>query len=192
MDNKISFYQPGEEPGFFVLRASAFFMPCSISPIDRLPKFRYNTHMKLKEFIKERNITTKALSERTGLPYSTTNDIVNGIVSVDNVGLGKCKAIADCLEITLDEFYDLYNNVIKIADDAEVVVKNHGYYFQFEDTEKYICKASEYNASVIKEIATWEYEDIIEEREFQEWARKKMTAITGKEEDGDSNNRQGG
>lgn len=58
-------------------------------------------------------------------------------------------------------------------------MKNHGYYFRFEDTEKYICKVSEYNSTVIKEIATWEYEDIIEEREFQELARKKMTAITG-------------
>ena len=130
--------------------------------------------MKLKDFIKEKNITIKSLSERAGLPYSTTNDIVNGIVSVDNVGLGKCKAISDCLGISLDEFYDLYNNVIKIADDAEVVVKNHGYYFQFEDNEKYICKVSDYNSKVIEEIATWEYEDIIEEREFQKAARRLM------------------
>lgn len=130
--------------------------------------------MKLKEFVKEKKMTIKALSEMAGLPYSTTNDIVNGIVSVDNVGLGKCKAISDCLGITLDEFFDLYNNVIKIADGAEVVVKNHGYYFQFEDTDKYICKVSEYNSTVIEEVASWEYEDIIEEREFQEQARRLM------------------
>lgn len=114
--------------------------------------------MKLKEFIKEKNITIKALSDRTGLPYSTTNDIVNGIVSVDNVGLGKCKAIADCLEITLDEFYDLYNNVIKIADDAEVIVKNHGYYFKTGDKEKYLFKANDLNARFVKEAGEWEYE----------------------------------
>ena len=130
--------------------------------------------MKLKEFIKEKNMAIKALSEKAGLPYSTTNDIVNGIISVDNVGLGKCKAIADCLGISLDEFYDLYNNVIKIAEGAEVVVKNHGYYFRFEDRDKYICKVSDYNSKVIKEIATWEYEDIIEEREFQEEAGRLM------------------
>ena len=130
--------------------------------------------MKLKEFVREKKMTIKELSEKAGLPYSTTNDIVNGIVSVDNVGLGKCKAISDCLGITLDEFFNLYNNVIKIADGAEVVVKNHGFYFQFEDTNKYICKVSDYNAKVIEEIATWEYEDIIEEREFQKEARRMM------------------
>ena len=130
--------------------------------------------MKLKEFVKEKKMSIKALAEETGLPYSTTNDIVNGIVSVDNVGLGKCKAIADCLGITLDEFYDLYNNVIRIADGAEVVVKNHGYYFQFKDTEKYICKVSDYNSKVIEEIATWEYEDIVDEVEFQEQAGRLM------------------
>ena len=33
---------------------------------------------------------------------------------------------------------------------------------------------SDYNSKVIKEIATWEYEDIIEEREFQEEAGRLM------------------
>ena len=127
--------------------------------------------MKLKEFVKEKKMTIKALSEMAGLPYSTTNDIVNGIVSVDNVGLGKCKAISDCLGITLDEFFDLYNNVIKIADGAEVVVKNHGYYFRTNDMEKYLFKANDLNAHFVKEVGQWEYEGVKAQEELDELTR---------------------
>ena len=124
--------------------------------------------MKLKDFVKEKKMTIKALSEKAGLPYSTTNDIVNGIVSVDNVGLGKCKAIADCLGITLDEFFDLYNNVIKIADGAEVVVKNHGYYFKTGDREKYLFKANDLNAHFAREAGEWAYEGVKAQEELDE------------------------
>ena len=139
-----------------------------------IPKFRYNHHMKIKDIIKKNGLTIRRVSDETGLPYSTVNDIANGIISVSSVGLGKCKAIADVIGITLDEFYDIYNNTIKIADNAFVEVKNHGYYLNYDGSEKYIFKANDVNSSFVREVATWDYEDMVVQKELDRLAEEGL------------------
>lgn len=125
---------------------------------------------KLKELVKKKGYTIARLSHEANMPYSTVNDIVNGTISVDNVGLGKCKTISDVLGITLDAFFDLYNNVINIGDGGIVVVKNHAYYLKYKDKEKYIFKANAQNSFFVKEVATWDYEDMVAQDELDNLA----------------------
>lgn len=130
--------------------------------------------MELKNYIKKKGFTIRKIADESGLPYSTVNDIANGIVSVSNVGLGKCKAIADVIGVSLDEFYDLYKNTIEIADDAFVEVKNHAFYLNYDGNEKYIFKANSINSAFVREVAEWDYEDIVSQEELDRLAGEEL------------------
>ena len=132
--------------------------------------------MVIKSFIKEKGYNIRSLAQATGIPYSSLNDIVNGKIAIDNVALWKCRAIACELGITIEELYDMCFNegTIIIGEDASAIVKNQSYYFKYKDEEKYLCKVNEYNSGVVREIATWEYEDIKSQEQIDELARKAL------------------
>lgn len=56
---------------------------------------------KIKEYLKDRGISQTWLSIKTGIPYKTINDIVNGVVKVSAENLGK---IASSLNVSADIF----------------------------------------------------------------------------------------
>ena len=44
--------------------------------------------MELKNFLKKEGISVKSLSNKTKIPYSTLNDLINGKTDIDNMRFG--------------------------------------------------------------------------------------------------------
>lgn len=56
---------------------------------------------KIKKYLEERGITQAFLAKKTGIPYKTINDIVNGVTKVSAENLGK---ISQALGVSADIF----------------------------------------------------------------------------------------
>lgn len=59
----------------------------------------------LAYYLEERGITAAELSRRIGSPRSTVNELLKGRAKEPT--LGKAKAIADALDVTLQEMADM-------------------------------------------------------------------------------------
>ena len=57
----------------------------------------------LKDYLSTHNISIYSLSKRSGISYSTLNDIVNCKVEIANVKSGILYSLAKVLEISMDE-----------------------------------------------------------------------------------------
>ena len=62
-----------------------------------------SVNQKIKEYLEERGITQMWLSKNTGIQYKTINDIVNNVINVSAVNLGK---IAKALGVSADIFLE--------------------------------------------------------------------------------------
>ena len=58
-------------------------------------------NQKIKQHLEERGITQMWLSKKTGIPYKTINDILNGVIKVSAENLGK---ICTALNVSADIF----------------------------------------------------------------------------------------
>lgn len=56
---------------------------------------------KIKDYLDNHGITQVFLAKKTGIPYKTINDIVNGVVKLSAENLGK---IANALNVGADIF----------------------------------------------------------------------------------------
>ena len=126
---------------------------------------------KLKNYIKEKSISIYALSKKTGVPYSTLNDLCNGKVEIGNCKAGIVKAVADALGTSMDELYELAQNRLIVHSDeydtdAEVTVKGKRYHAAFEYNDSLIdldiCRVCEENADYIVDLAKWDVEEFID------------------------------
>ena len=127
----------------------------------------------IKDYLKERNISIYSLAKNTGVAYSTLNDFCNGKVDIENCNFGMIKKLADCLNLTLDEFYKLcsdrvFVHIDKYDLDAEITVKNKRYHAAFEyggeQVNLDVCKVSEKNAEYINNFAEWNVEDFMDDK----------------------------
>ena len=130
----------------------------------------------LKDYLKENNISIYALSKKSGVPYSTLNDLVNEKVQIDSCKVGVLRKIADSLELNLDTIYSLCEGTPISAENTygtslNISVKNKTYYCDFEyngePVEIELCKVNEDNKFYIAEIAKCRSERIIRERRMQ-------------------------
>ena len=77
------------------------------------------------------------LSGISGIPYSTLNDIVNHKVDIANIRAGIIFKLANVLNISMDELYELCTNQITIyledyATKGTVNIKNKKYMMEFQ------------------------------------------------------------
>ena len=133
----------------------------------------------LKDYLKEKEITTYALAKKTGVAYSTLNDIVNGKVEIANCKAGIVKAIADALGLSMDYIFSLCSGEVltvktSYGTDVEVRVRNKSYYVQFNyggrPEEIRLCRVSEDSSYYIDDMARWEAESYIMERRMEEFS----------------------
>ena len=130
----------------------------------------------LKDYLAERHVSMYSLAVRSGVPYSTVNDLANGRIEVENCRAGVLKKIADALSITMDELYEqCYSEMAFFLEKQKLSVrvraKNKTYYAEFYDGDEpvamEICDVNLDTAAFIRSLAKWTAEDYFEQREWE-------------------------
>ncbi|MBQ9179875.1 MAG: helix-turn-helix transcriptional regulator [Firmicutes bacterium] len=131
----------------------------------------------LKEHLKKQGKSMYALSKESGVAYSTLNDIANGKVDPDNCKLGIFRTIANALNLSLDELYDLCveNNESVTTDygiPVNISVRQKSFYIFFnyneEPVEIELCKVNGDTRRYLSYIAKWRAEEYIRERRMND------------------------
>jgi transcriptional regulator with XRE-family HTH domain len=126
----------------------------------------------MKEYIASKNLTIKELSNKTGIPYSTLNDIVNGKTDIGNIRFKFVKLISKELGLSLDEFNRLFCDKEESEYDfGTVYTRNKKYYMKCDLRPEpvYLCKNNLINSKYIGEIASWEYNAIKRKETMEKW-----------------------
>ncbi len=133
----------------------------------------------MHKYLVDNNISVKELSQKTRIPYSTLNDIVNGKTDINKVRYGYIKTLAKALGLSLEEFDSLFalKESVKVDYKFTINVKNKSYYLMCEDVKKpvYLCKVNELNSFYINTIAKWKYDEIQRREVLSEWNQQTTT-----------------
>ncbi len=131
----------------------------------------------LKELLYRKKLSLYKLSEISGIPYSTLNDIVNCKVDIANIRAGIVFKLAGILGLSMDELYGLCNKQITVyseeyAVNGSVNIRNKQYILEFKYhnkafTEK-LCPVKKEATLFIDSIAKWQMEKMIQKHEMEE------------------------
>ncbi len=131
----------------------------------------------LKDYLIEQHISMYSLAKKSGVAYSTINDLANGRVDVDNCKVSLLCQLAKALTLSMDDVYDICQRDLTVYSKTydtkiQVSVKNKMYYadFEYEGEAKHIkvCEAGADHRHFIKELALWDAEDNIEKQNWEE------------------------
>lgn len=75
----------------------------------------------INDYLKEKNITIKEISNKANIPYSTLREMISGKSSFERCSISNFKKIADYFNISMDELYYLWNHIISPTDIVEKV-----------------------------------------------------------------------
>lgn len=130
----------------------------------------------LKDYLKQKKLSLYQVAKISGVPYSTLNDIVNHKVEIANVKAGILFRIAEAIEISMDELYELCIHQIVICPDGysskgSVNIKNKTYVLAFEyQGRKFtyeLCPVKKEATLFIESIALWQMEKLISDYEME-------------------------
>ncbi len=131
----------------------------------------------LKTYLSTHNISIYSISKRSGISYSTLNDIVNCKVEIANVKAGIVCALAEALGISMDVLYELCRDDIIVSSaryniDGFVSKKNKKFYLRFkyahQEYEYELCPVKREASMFINSIALWEMEKHLSDMEMEE------------------------
>ena len=131
----------------------------------------------LKQYLKQKNISIYKLAALSEIPYSTLNDIVNHKVDIANIRAGIVFKLANILNISMDELYELCTNQITIylegySTKGTVNIKNKKYVLEFQYQNKKftdeLCPVKKEATMFIESIARWQMEKLIRKYEMEE------------------------
>ena len=131
----------------------------------------------LKEFLQQKDLSIYKLAGISGIPYSTLNDIVNHKVDIANIRAGIIFKLANVLNISMDELYELCTNQITIyledyATKGTVNIKNKKYVLEFQYQNKEftdeLCPVKKEATMFIESIARGQMEKLISDYEMEE------------------------
>lgn len=131
----------------------------------------------LKEYLATHNISIYNMSKRSGISYSTLNDIVNCKVEIGNVKAGILYDLAEALGISMNTLYELCREDIIVRSeqyhtDGFVRKKNKKYqlHFQYKDKEYAfeLCPVKQEASLFINSIALWEMEKYLRDFKMEE------------------------
>ena len=117
-----------------------------------------------------------SVAEKSGVPYSTLNDLANGRVDVDNCKVSLLHLIAATLEMSMDELYELCREnrqyiLERYGIVVNVIVKDKDYYadfdYQGEHVCAWICPVNEDTTRFIKDLAEWSVDDHVNDKEWK-------------------------
>jgi len=127
----------------------------------------------LKDYMKNNGISVYSLSRKSGVPYSTLKELVDGKVNIESCKVGLLCALSAALRLSLDDTYSLVRTPDKVyvnAYDITVAlnVRNKTYYavfeYQGEPVELELCKVNDDTSFYIDEIIKWRSEGYIRQR----------------------------
>ena len=122
--------------------------------------------MIFKEYLKENKIKISDISRKSGIPYTTINEIANGKVDIDKVSIGTGIKLADVCGIEFSQLYDMckINTDIPVIKNGQIIVKNKSYYLKYnvlgEKGQLYLCKVNSINSRFVKDMAEWSINDL--------------------------------
>lgn len=131
----------------------------------------------LKAYLATHNISIYSISKKSGISYSTLNDIANCKVEIANVKAGIIYALAKALGISMDTLYELCRDDIIVRSvryniDGFVSKKNKKFYLRFEynhqEYEYELCPVKREASMFIDSIALWEMEKHLLDMEMEE------------------------
>lgn len=132
----------------------------------------------LKTYLTDNHISVYALSKKSGISYSTLNDIVNEKVDIFNVKSGILYSMGRALQLSMDQLYDICtDNNIELYDEnnriyAYVIKKNKTYYLKFTyksiEYQHELCAIKKESTIFIKSIALWQLEKDLSEIKMEE------------------------
>ncbi len=131
----------------------------------------------LSDYLKEKDISIYNLAKKSGLPYSSVNDLANGRVDAANCRAGMLFALASALELSMDRLYELCRKEERIRipgfeTEAVIRVKNKTYYTEFVWQGRpflvRVCPVNELNTLFIRDLAAWHTEDFLARRKLEE------------------------
>lgn len=150
-------------------------------PLNIIPTQRYNIHARgdimFKQFLQQKNLSIYKLAGISGIPYSTLNDIVNHKVDIANIRAGIVFKLAQILNISMDELYELCTNQITIylegySAKGTVNIKNKKYVLEFQyqnrEFKDELCPVKKEATMFIESIARWQMEKMISDFEMEE------------------------
>ncbi|MBR6384140.1 MAG: helix-turn-helix transcriptional regulator [Lachnospiraceae bacterium] len=116
--------------------------------------------MDIKNLIKSKKFDIKSLSEKSGIPYSTLNDFVNGKTSIYKMQYGYVKSISETLEIEIEELEEISEEEKIYSEYGEIIVKNKSFYLKcpLQKEPRYLCKVNSFNKDYVQTLAEWEYD----------------------------------
>ena len=130
----------------------------------------------LKEFLQQKDLSIYKLAGISGIPYSTLNDIVNHKVDIANIRAGIIFKLANVLNISMEELYELCTDQITIyledyATKGTVNIKNKKYMMEFQYQNKEftdeLCPVKKEATMFIESIARWQMEKLISDYEME-------------------------
>ena len=130
----------------------------------------------LKEFLQQKDLSIYKLAGISGIPYSTLNDIVNHKVDIANIRAGIVFRLADSLNMSMDELYELCTNQITVyleefSAQGIVNIKNKKYVLEFQYQNKEftdeLCPVKKEATMFIESIARWQMEKLISDYEME-------------------------
>lgn len=131
----------------------------------------------LKDLLKERNISVYKLSAAIKEPYSSINDIVNRKVDIIDCKVGVFLKIADYLNLSLQELYEITHIDIHVFSQrynttAFVYVSGKKYHFRYSyhglDFDVEQCKVTDNTTLFLEDIILMEMEKRITQQELEE------------------------
>ena len=131
----------------------------------------------LKQFLQQKRLSVYKLAKISGIPYSTLNDIVNHKVDIANIRAGIVFRLADSLNMSMDELYELCTKQITVyleefSAQGIVNIKNKKYVLEFCYHDQLfiqeLCPVKKEATMFIVSIAQWEMEKLIMDYEMEE------------------------
>ena len=122
----------------------------------------------IKTVLRQKNISMYRLSQKSGVPYSTINDLANYKLPVEKLRCDQLFALSEALGMTMDELYQLCRYTCdvfseKYKESGKVIVKHKTYYLIFYKNgiryEDEILPVKREATSVIQELAKWTLEE---------------------------------
>lgn len=129
--------------------------------------------MLLKDYCKLKKKSIRQIALNTEIPYSTLNDLINQKTDYKRASFGMICAIADELEISIDELRHMLFSEKQTNTESDsrytIIVRNKRYYIDIEGYgREYLCKVNPVTTFSIEDIAFWKYRDYMTQKKMEE------------------------
>ena len=132
----------------------------------------------LKDYLKEKGISLYSLAQKSGIAYSTLNDLYNGKVGIDKCRVAVLRSLAEALDMSMDSVYEIcaeeHRHIRNSYNaEADLMVRAKYYYarlkYNGEPVDIRLCKVTEDTTFYIDDIARWRVESYIRDRRMKEF-----------------------